>query len=971
MGIRVASPTLVGRMTELATLENAYRDAEKGRPHVVLVEGDAGIGKSRLIAECLVRVRKAGGLPLVGRCADVEGGLPFGPMVEVLRELIHRRGLGGLPRDTRRLSPLLPELQEQVKEEKPVSRTALFDAITRVLTEAGSPLAIVIEDIHWSDRSTREFVKFLVDRFTNEQILVILSLRTDEVSPATGLARWLGELKRSPALSTVELTPLDRHEAARQIEEITGVRQPREVVDEIYKRSQGNPFFTEELLAAGADASPSSLPSLADLFLGRVASLDEDVRTVLRAVAVAELSTSSDVLAEILGAESSEVGGALRAAVANHVLVRAPGDRYAFRHALLRDLFYEELTSEERRRYHGAFAAALERLNRDPGAVTLSQIAHHWWEADEPVPARAAAFTAADAAEASLAYTEAMQHLIEAAELSEQLRSNDPPLDVLLERAAAMARAAGEWETSVALLRRAVDRVDRATDPLRAADLMEHLAWWEWWALGRSTLDIVDDALELVPSEPPSSLRARLLRNKATQLESLGRFDEFTQLGIQAVDVAHRAGDLLEYGKARILLATSLGPTMSPDLDPVFEDLELVKRHGSSDDILDASVRVGNCLLYLADLPRLLEVMSEAVALAGELGIHPSWPGIYLILTDALFLLGRWDEAERFHQRTGTPAGGRAGAEQELAPWWIAIARGRWAEVSRNLDTVKSALTESGWDQDLVNLALAAGLGHLWSGDLERARAELQEGLSLVEQRPELPNALEVYLLGLQVAADRIAAGTARPEEADLAELCIERARELPGSEHDPMTQITRDWCEAEYSRALARNEPELWGRVADGWAELQVPWYEGWARWRQGEALLGSGGSRKAATDALARAYQLAADLGAVPLMAHVQDVARRARLAIGAKDPDPVRLSATSPIDHFRLTPRELEVLRLVAEGRSNPEIAGELFISAKTASVHVSHILEKLGVSRRVEAAAMAHSMGLLSAKANSPT
>lgn len=953
----------MGRIAELAALAKAYEDAGKGRPHAVLIEGEAGIGKSRLIAESISRVRAAGGSAYVGRCADVDGGLPFGPIVEVLRELVQGRGERELPADARLLSPLLPEMGDPGTDNRPISRTALFHAVAGVLSGDETPLAVVIEDIHWSDRSTRELVRFLIDRFAGQRILLVLSLRTDESNPVAGLSAWLGELKRSPAVTTVQLGPLDRREAGRQIEEITGSRPPKALVDAIYKRSQGNPFFTEELLAAGSDASPSSLPSLADLFMGRIASLDEHVRDVLRAVAVAELSTSSDVIASTLDTGAQEVGSALRAAVANQVLVRREGDRYSFRHALLRDLFYEELTADERRRYHGAFATALEGLIHEQNAVSLSQVAHHWWHADEPERARRASLTAADAAEASLAYAEAMQHLIEAAGLSEDLALNDPPVEFLLERAATVARAEGEWERSVELLQQALGRVNRSEDPERAGHLMERIAWWDWWALGNFCVPLIEEALQLLPVEPPSSLRSRMLQNYGMQVEALGRVEEARALFAEALETARRAGDGIQEARARVLLGTTLTPGISPDMDPVLEALEFLKRCGSPDNFLEAGTRIGNALLYLGDLPRLITVMEEALATVEELQLHASWPGLYFLLAEALFLLGRWSEVDDYYERF------RPGPHERLEAWHllssvlVRIGQGKLPEVARDLDAMEPIFKESTDAQEQANFLLATGLCHLWSGDLERAEIEASLAFELVEEHPHLASAEDVLLLIIQVGADRVAAGKSGPDESRRVERAIEQVREAELTEHDPISHVNRDWCEAEYSRAVGRSDPGSWAKVADGWARVQVPWYEGWARWRQAEALLSSRGTRAIATETLLRAHRLATELDATPLLAKVEELARRAGLTLPVVKAATVPDEPASSLDRFGLTRRELEVLRLVATGKSNPEIASELFISVKTASAHVSHILEKMGVSRRGEAAGLAHSMGLM--------
>jgi len=952
---------LVGRSAELAVLADRYESAARGKSQTVIVEGDAGVGKSRLLDEFLGRVRLQGGIPLVGRCADVEGGLPFGPVVECLRELISRRPLDELPEEARLLGALLPEVRADPKQ---VTQTALFHGIARVLAAAGTPLAFVFEDAHWSDESTRELTRFLVDRLDEAPVVLVLSVRSDEPYPPADLYRWLGELKRNPRVHVVTLAPLARDEVARQIEEITGSDPSATLLDSIYKRSQGNPFFVEELLVAGVEASPTSLPSLADLFLGRVARLEERVRDVLRAVAVADRPVSSDQLAQTLPERRASLGDLLRSAVAAHILRRDERGGYSFRHALLRDLFYEELTSDEQRRYHAAFATALSESSRDGDAVTLAQIAHHWREADDPIRARAASLDAGRAAERSLGYAEAVRHLSEAAELSEALDINEPPVHVIYEDAATAAGSAGEWARSAELLEQAIRLVDPSQQPERAGHLMERLAWCHWWALGTPALSLMEEALELVPAEPATSLYARILRNYAIQLESLGDFERIDQVNRQAIEAARRSGDPLEEGKALLQANTTLNLAAAPDLESAVRGFALIKAHGTADDILSAAVRLGNGLLLASDFPRLLSVMEEAIALGRDLHVLRSHPGLYLLASNAIFFMGKWDEAQRFENLfLGIQPPGRAEAAIALATCLVRIGQGRFDDARARLEAAGPFCRE-GPAEDAGGYMWELLLYRLWSRDLDRGWADVRDALELLERHPHTPNATDLYLVALQIGADRFAAGRDDPGDVDVLDRCIESARASSEDLFDRFTSIELDWCEAEYERAHGRYDVSLWERIAEAWTDLGVPWFEAWTRWRAAEALLISGESRAAASQQLARAHELAHDLGAAPLLAEVEALATRARLPLQDRRGEPTAEEgdAQSPVDRFGLTARELEVLRLVANGKSNPEIASELFISRKTASAHVSHILDKLGVSRRVEAATMAHAMGL---------
>jgi DNA-binding CsgD family transcriptional regulator len=966
MGIRASSPNLVGRVSEMARLTAAYERARQSIPQTLVIQGDAGIGKSRLVAEFLTRVRGAGDVAVLGRCANVEGGLPFGPIVDGFRHLIAQRGSQALPDEIGLLAPILPELEDAEQTRKRPTRTGLFHAMASVLTGVGCPIAFVIEDAHWSDRSTRDAVGFLVQNLVSAPVMWIVTIRADEPDPAAGLLGWLGELKRSSSTTVLGLDPLDREGARLQIEEIMGSMPSPEVVETIYRRSQGNPFFVEELIAAGVDADVGSLPSLADVFLGRVAAFDEEVRELLRAVAVSELGVTSDALAQALETDPHRVARALRRAVSAQLLVRERDDHYAFRHALLRELLYDELTSHERRRYHGAYAEALSTSARGRDALILSQIAQHWWEAEEPSRAREAFITAAEAAEAALAHAEAMRHLVDAAELSEELGAGDPPVDLLYERAARSAASAGDWAVSVELLGTALERVDRSRCPERAAHLMGRLAWTRWTAFHDPARALLEDALQLIPAHPPTASRARLLRTYAYILENSGQVDRHLhELNAEAVDVARQSGDQLEEGLARVQAGTVLTPEMSPDLGPVLDALMLIKQHGTPDDILDASVRIGDAMTYLGDFESLLVLMKDALALATDLQIHTSWPGLHLVYSNALFYLGRWseiEELENLFRGSGPVTTPQAMTHLSSCPAWLG--QGRFDKVRDYLELLAVTVDESS-PIDRAQVAHMAALYYLWTGDLKRASDEVRAGIGMMEKRSSLPNAQELFLVALQVEAARHLSGRSRTDDTRFADLCIEGARRAAREGQDRLSPIILEWSEAEYARAKGQNDLRLWSEVATGWQRLQIPWFEAWARWRQAEALLMAGAPRAEAIEALSRARELASRLGAGPLLQEVEGLAQRARLVLpsqeessDAKGPD----SATSPIERFGLTARELEVLRLVTEGKTNPEIAEELFITRKTASAHVSHILAKLGVSRRGEAASIAHAMNL---------
>src|SRR5215218_4079514 len=294
MGGRVASPTLVGRVEELGVLEAAQGRAANGEPAVVLVGGEAGIGKTRLVAELADRHRVEGARVLVGGCLPAGGdGLPYGPIVEALRPLPTELGVGALRElvgpSWSELARLLPALGEPASGPAgEAAQARLFELLLGLLGRLGEQAAVVlvVEDLHWADRSTRQLLAFLVRNLRAERLLVVVTYRSDEPHPDR-LGPYLAELDRGGRVERLELTRLDRAATVAQLTAILDAVPAADLVETVFVRSEGNPFFTEELLAA-VRAGSGALPATSrDLLQGRVDGLLDQPKQVLRVAAVA------------------------------------------------------------------------------------------------------------------------------------------------------------------------------------------------------------------------------------------------------------------------------------------------------------------------------------------------------------------------------------------------------------------------------------------------------------------------------------------------------------------------------------------------------------------------------------------------------------------------------------------------------------------------------------------------------------
>src|SRR4051794_12005618 len=371
---RLVSPTLVGRATEFAAMSRALDSAVAGTPIHQLVAGEAGVGKSRLVAETSSLAVARGMRVLVGGCADVgHGGVPYGPIVEALRTLVRTLEpeildvvVGTARADLARLVPMLGGPDDG--DARPQSETLqprLFDAILGVLQRLAEiqPVVFVVEDLHWADPATRESISYLIRQLRQDRVLLIMTFRSDELHRRHPLLPWLAELDRSGLVERVDLDRLDPMATHALLSAILDAAPSSEFVAQIHRRSGGNPFFVEELLGAGPDGEAARLPpTLREVLFARIVALPECAQTVIGVAAVAGGRVDHDILAQVAGLADEDLLDGLRDAVGSHVLVTGPagaGGDYEFRHALLQEAAYDDLLPGERQRLHRAFAEAL------------------------------------------------------------------------------------------------------------------------------------------------------------------------------------------------------------------------------------------------------------------------------------------------------------------------------------------------------------------------------------------------------------------------------------------------------------------------------------------------------------------------------------------------------------------------------------------------------------------------------------
>jgi len=988
---RGSSQVFVGRRAEIERLKEAFRRAADGQPSLVLLAGEAGVGKSRLAAEFSRQVEAAGGAAAAGGCLDIgEGGLPFAPFVEAFRAMSRtldaktRREVFGPSTDE--LGGLTPDLAQpdratsslQDRGDAPGRTARLFDSVIAVLGRASdlAPLMLTLEDIHWADGSTRDLIRFLVRNLRAERLLIVATYRSDDLHRRHPLMPLLAELERADLVERIELTRFGRTELAEQLVGILGTHPDPHLVEALLDRSDGIPFYVEELVGQERHTDDVIPPTLRDILDLRLAALPASAMAMVRAAAVIGGRFSHDRLAAVAGMDPAGLVGALREAIEARILVVADDEgepAYTFRHALLREAAYGQLLPTERAQLHARLADHLEptvRSRQRPDPAVVADFAVHAYHAhDQPRALDGSVMALRTLADAA-AYREALGHGERAIELWSRVVDAEGRTGIthadLLSITAKVSAAAGELGRAAALDLAALDELASTADDVRLAAHLADLFMFAWES---SQFDVAAAAAErafgIVDRLPPSGLKAEVLQDVGTTRWTGGRFHECLPLYEEAATIARSVGD------DRIWVMTA---------SAVAHALAVAGRAGRAASLADEVRAVpfahdgfGWTFMPINDLTIIdwyagrfddaVEVSRIARDAADRYGIEERW-GPWLFPFDALFESGRIDEVEELAHRAVIAAPGghpMLGAWPNLArchtirgrledarvaieaiPATLAVNRARFdvralfARAEARFDAVQSLVAEArsmanGHVDGPIWMVLSVGIG-----------AASDEAMRLRRRRraPEAQTAVEVGTGWLDDLRSIIADGRADGGAGPFAEASLSAA-------------------EAECSRLAGASDPARWFAAVEGWRALGNPYQTAYAQLRMVEAVLDSSGDRREASGALQEAHGTASTLRAAPLRAEIEALATRARLDLAPTD----AVASASDTEDLVLTARERDVLRLVAAGHTNREIGDQLFISEKTVSVHVSNAMAKLGALSRYEAAATADKRHLL--------
>jgi DNA-binding CsgD family transcriptional regulator/tetratricopeptide (TPR) repeat protein len=980
----LVSPVFVGRSRELSAVLAAADQARDEQPSFLLVSGEAGVGKSRLILETRARLTSDGWQTLWGHCIELGAeGLPFAPLVDALRDMVESTppdeldiALGPAREELARLLPELSTAEAASPHVDSFRSSQLMELVLGVLVRLSHrrPLMFVVEDLHWADRSTLDLLAFLVQALRGARVLLVATYRSDELHRRHGLRPLLTGWERSRSVQRLDLRRFELAEVGLQLSAILTETPSPAFVQIVFERSEGNAFLVEEILSIVQDGGdPQDLPpSLRDLLLTRVDALSDIAQQVLRTASVAGRGVPERLLAAVAGLDHATLFAALREAVDQHLLVvDSNGRGYSFRHALARDAVYEDMLPGERVSLHSTYG---EMLSTDPDlagdeAAVAAALAFHWYAALDLPRALAASVEAGRQASVAYAPAEAQRHFERALEMwprvsdAEERTGLDHAHVVTL--AAGAAYSAGLVDRSVDLFDQALRELAESADLDRRAMVIERRAQ-ALRSLGREqeAITSLHEALDFLPPDTASEALAAVLASLAGSQMRLDTPVAATATARRAVSVAAAVGAARVEAEAHVSLGVGLCYLEESDsgVESLNTGLQRALALDAPEIALRAYINLSDVLEMLGRHREAADVARTGMALAARNGLSRTF-GAYLVsnLAESLVHLGQWSDAAeltRSYLELGVEGVFAATLLEVRAQ--LALLTGdaddasRWGDDARR---IVGELPDVQFTQPLV--FIEAEVSRL-RGDPVAARRIVQTVLEDVDPTRNARYLWPILWLGMRISADAALGAHDDPDEWSAIQTWredLQRFAELLPRGHGAAA-VRRDLIEVEWARSHGKDTPPQWRALVDAFRAFEEPYLCAHALLGLAQAALAAG-SRAVASQALAESVATASRLGAKPLLARGTGVARRARISLPDSTDGEVKTAApTNPFARLGLTAREHEVLLLVAQGHSNPQIAEMLFISAKTASVHVSNILAKLQVGGRGEAAAVAH-------------
>lgn len=978
------SRSVVGRSAELAILQDAIDAARSGRGGTVLISGEAGIGKSRLIAEGLARAQSFGFLCLEGTCFERDAGFPFAAWIDLLQTYLSWIPAGRQARlleEERALAALLPipaskrNSPDSARTDPETEKRRLIDILVEFVfgKTAGQPVLVVLEDLHWSDRTSCEALVTLARRLSARPVLLVASYRGDPVRPE--LQDTLEAIRRGGLAVDIALRPLARHDVGALLREISGTDRTIEpdVREYITSVSEGNPFFVEELvkslgLIAGSEgperrttpmaAVPSSIETLLRLRLER---LGPDSQRVLTLAAVAGRRFDFALLQDLTGLDEGDLLRQVKQLVDEQIVVEESPDRFAFRHALIREAVYLQLLARERKILHRSIAASLDRLAGDSIDQYLPDRAYHHFGAGNWQAAYRFALQMGERARSLQSPEAAILHLSNAIEAGIALGAQLPP---------SLFRARGQAYEANGQFERARDDYQSALDTARA--LGERESEWQglldlgflWISRDASrAFEYFQESLGLAYELEDRALIARSLNRVGNWHVYIDEAHESEALHRKALAISEELSDRAGMAEAYDLLAIAVfdqGDRLEgiryfekaiahfralQDRRGLLSALSTVSRVRCSSGMLNTLVGARPAA------EKAISDAEEAVALAREIGLRSGESFALTALSDCLLAGGEYGRAIELAKQALLIA------EEIGHAQCLSAANGTLGLIELDLLAGPSALRycRKSYDQ-----ARTSGLRHVTG----LAIAYYASALRLSNDAAGAKDLLDGYLRSKTVVRTSAQATclTAYGEAClslgeaagalGIADTVIEWSTRNGGPGIVPRTWMLRGRALA----ALGRDDEaiETLHQAAEAAAQIDSP-----ILWRIQVALgqsLQSCGRRDQARQAFDGAREIVERL-AGSLNDGPASAAFRAAAFEMIPAPPKVSANAEAKQRYQGLTAREREVAGLIARGLSNKEIADALMVGERTVETHSGHIREKLGLTSRSQVAAWA--------------
>jgi DNA-binding CsgD family transcriptional regulator len=935
---------MVGRDAELAELLEAFQRAESGEAQVAVVTGEAGIGKTRLVREFVSRLPE-GAVVAFGHAVPLSGaGLAYSLAGDLLRSLVRAVDptivANLLAGRARVLAPLVPRLGES----GPVDRLALLTATQDLLADVASERAVVLvlEDVHWADEASFDLVLFWARTIVTGRLLIIATLREAGLS-ADRLHRIDG-LRRGAA--AVQLTPLPNDDVAAHVRSLRPTATLAQIA-EVQRLSQGLPLFVEALADVADSAESARATGVRAHLAARLSSLGDEHRHLLELAAHEPRPFSAHDLAAVGGVLVESAEGAVDTAAEVGLLERA-GQRWRFRHELLRLAAVESTKPSAGVAAHRAWADYLRRSSRADDLVAAAD--HH--EALGVSPEYLAArIRAAEAVWARGSNPAARAQWLQALVAVRGL-SGDVPEDDLHYILGALGCVQVTW----ADVRDEI--LDRVTAPPGS------LVAWHLRLL-RYAGSVWGERIESPPLSPGELLRAqhRLEQEAPSFLAYTTAFNLLQCLWLRSdykgMRVAVRVAERLSHGLPDALTHASVAIAefrlfILAGLDHEPARRALVEETVATCAALDTRSRVwarvtaAGELWGEGDFRGAKQHLRVGFDLVPDLEVDDFWYLLAVLGSHVSLMLGEWSTVLRLRDEV---ASGRDPAHRRTLTWLAGLVQARRGlpEARETAEQLRVDMATD-WSApfDLPDMIEAETLA---LSEPARAR-ELMAG-HVDRQESTLLDPSNGHQFGGAWVLAATLAWRDQAEESYRTALDDGSARALDGC---TLGLAWRREVLAHLARAENRDSVDQWHGIVRRWDEMGARYRAASARLRVAELLVGEK-ELDSAGGVLAQALSDAEALGAAPLAGEIRSLAARARLRLPGHEP---AMGDTGP-----LTAREYEVLQLLVQGMTNGQIGSALFMSPRTASVHVSHILQKLGAANRTEVAVVAHRRGLVTA------